>query len=162
MTDQPADPTAIADDLIAAVEADYASAGVTLPTRRIVIAGTSAAWDCEQLTVNLQRLYVGLPGQEAGSAVPWQRSVMSMQLLVQLVRKAQGTLANAPRGRLPSSSKLEADAAAYFRDARLLAGALHAWQKSKPNGSVKAGPVVPTEQQGEYVGLSAFVDVLLA
>jgi hypothetical protein len=88
--------------------------------------------------------------------------VFSMQLLVQLVRKAQGTLANAPRKQFPSVSSLQADAVVYFRDARLLAGALHGWRKTQVPRSNKIGPVIAPEQQGEYLGLSAFVDVLLA
>lgn len=161
MPDVPIDPKAIADGVLAAVVTAFADVAVTLPGRQYVGAGLLPAWDRDQLTVHLQRVYAGTPGQEQGQAVPWQHGILSMQLLVQLVRKAQGTLASAPRRSMPSRDSLSSDAVTYFRDAQLLAGALQTWKRSRKQGSAKVGPVVAPEQQGEFVGLSAFVDVLL-
>jgi hypothetical protein len=158
----PADPTAIAQSLLDVVVATFGTASVELPTRKTLTAGGLPAWDTDQLTVSLQRVYVGLPGQERAGNVEWRYDVFSMQLMVQLVRKASATLANAGRGRLPTTDKLGADATVYFRDARLLAAAIHTWRRDRPKGTTAGGVVVPPEQQGEYLGLSGFVDVLIA
>lgn len=162
MTDLPVEPQAIADSVLAAVVAAYTAASVELPARQLVLGGGLPAWDTEQVTVNLTRVYVGMPGQEQGAPVAWQRQMFSAQLLVQIVRKARGTLANAPRRSMPAAADLATDATTFFRDARLLAGALHDWTKSRKPGTVKAGPIIAPEQQGEMLGLSAYVEVLLA
>lgn len=162
MVDQPRDPYTIAQSIMAAVVAQFTAASVDLPDRQVIEAGGLPAWDVDQLTISLQRIYAGLPGLEQGQPVVWQHGVFSAQLLVQLVRKAKGTLANAPRKQMPRVQDLEADAVAYFADARLLAGGLHVWRKGQEQRSTKVGPVIAPEQQGEYLGLSALVDVLLA
>lgn len=162
MVDQPRDPHAIAQSLLAGVVAGFADASVTLPKRQVILAGGLPAWDTEQLTISLEVIYPGLPGAERGQPVPWQQNVFTGRLLVQLVRKATATLANAPRKQMPSAEQLAADGETFMRDARLLAGAIHTWQRSQRPGTVAGGHVVAPQQQGEMLGLSATVDVLLA
>lgn len=162
MVDQPRDPFAVAESLFDGVVAAFGDVSVKLPDRQVILAGGLPAWDAEQLTVSLQRIYAGMPGAQRGTAVPWQHGMFTGTYLVQLVRKATATLANAPRRGLPSKEQLAADGQTFMRDARLLAGALHTWKKTQRQGTVAIGDVVAPEQQGEMLGLSGVVDVLLA
>ena len=164
MVDQPRDPYAIATSILDGVVTCFADANVTLPARQVVLGGGLPAWDTEQLTVSLgpSGITAGMPGVTQGQPVPWQHGMFTAQFLVQLVRQATATLANSPRKQMPSAAQLAADGQTYMRDARLLAGALHTWHKTQRQGTVHVGPVIPPEQQGEMLGLSALVDVLLA
>lgn len=162
MGDGPRDPFTVAQSLLAGVVAGFGGADVALPARQVVTAGGLPAWDTEQVTVSLQRVYAGMVGAEQGQATPWQHGMFTGTFLVQLVRQAKATLANAPRRKMPSVEDLAADGETFMRDARLLASALHTWKRGQQQGTVKVSPIVAPDQQGEMLGLSAFVDVLLA
>lgn len=64
-----ADPrlSTLADSILTAVNTVFAAAGVTLPARQYVHTG-AVAWDCEQVTVSLGRLFTGLPQGETPGA----------------------------------------------------------------------------------------------
>lgn len=164
-TDQPADVATVATAILDSVTAGFADLSIDLPARQTLIAGALPAWDTDQLTVALQRVFAGLPGAEQGAATPWQHGTFTAVFEVQLVRKARATLAGAPRKQMPSVTQLAADAAVYMRDVRALAGALHTAKRTGSirtgQGKVKVAPVRTLEQQGEYLGIAAEVQVAL-
>lgn len=165
MTDLPVDPYTVAQAILQAVVDGYADAAVALPDRQLVIGGALPAWDAPQVTVALQRIYEGLIGQEQGQAALWQHGILVAAYQVQVVRKARATLANAPRRSTPATEDITADGEQYMLDARTLSGALAAAKRAgtiRPGQrKVKTGPVTSLEQQGEYLGLAATVEVQL-
>jgi hypothetical protein len=52
------------DQILANLESAYQSYNVPLPTRRYWLIG-DPAYDCEQATVSLMQMYLGMPGDEA-------------------------------------------------------------------------------------------------
>jgi hypothetical protein len=166
VTELAVDPHAVATSLLQAVVDGFAGQSVALPSRQVLIAGVRSAWDGEQVTVALQRVYVGLPGQEQSAAGPWQQGVFTGEFAVEIVRKATATLANTPRRLLPGADKIGNDAQVFMQDVRILAAALHTAKRTgalrSGTGKVRIGPVLALEQQGELYGCGSVVDVVLA
>lgn len=164
------DPYEIAVNLLTAVTTGYADTGIELPEHRVAVAGSLPAWDGPQLTVTLQRIYIGLPGVEEGARpLPNQQASIVGDFQVQLVRKATATLANAARRTLPTVTQLDLDAQLFMLDAKTLTRALQAARKAgtitgsgrSEYGRVKISATSSSEQQGEYLGMGANVQVLL-
>lgn len=164
------DPYEIAVNLLTAVTTGYADADLDLPEQRVIVAGSLPAWDGPQLTVTLQRIFIGLPGVEEGARpLPHQQASIVGDFQVQLVRKADATLANAARRTLPTAAQLDLDAQMFMLDARTLTRALQAARKAgtitgfgrSDYGRVKIGATSSSEQQGELLGVGANVQVLL-
>lgn len=58
----------LARDVLDVVVAGFSAAGVDLPARQYVQAG-EVAIDCEQVVVEIGRVFLGLPGQEVASGL---------------------------------------------------------------------------------------------
>lgn len=168
----PLDPYTVATNILTVVAAGFTDPNNPLPTRQVVIAGSLPAWDTDQLTVALQRIPIGLPGsEEAARPLPNVQASVYGEFQVQLVRKANATLANSPRRNLPLATQITSDAQQFMSDAITLSRALLNGRRTggytstggrpEPLGKVKIGPVLASEQQGEYLGMGATVSVLL-
>lgn len=136
--------------LLRLVQEGFAALGVDLPARQYVAPGAIAAYDDEQLTVNLGRVYLGRPGAED----PLIRlNVFSADLSVTILRKSAMMGA---RGSAPLPEDEQAVAQVQMKDMQTLAEVL---------GTVRTGytytdlgtpfainPVLPYGPEGGLVG----------
>lgn len=120
----------------------YGQAGLPLPDRRYVAAG-STVHDCEQLTVSLAQMYMGAPGDQAQTAVQCD-AMRSAMVTIELVRCIPVTGRTAP-----TVEQIEAAADAQMIDAWMLLEAATAVASSHGFGGLLAD-VTPGEAQGGF------------
>lgn len=92
-----------------------------LPTRQYVVPGITAAYDCEQLTVTVVQVAVGVPGASIGVPVANCPPLRYATYRVELVRDVPVVDS---QGNPPSASKLDDAAQEVLRDMVLLHQAL--------------------------------------
>lgn len=102
--------TTTAHNTLNAVVAYFATAGIQLPTRQYVSPGIGVlvAMDDEQVTVNLNRIYSGLPGQLATGPVQHMRSQRAAEFAVQIYRDIHG-LVDDNSGVIPTAAEIASD-----------------------------------------------------
>lgn len=161
------DDTKLADTaqtLLEVVAAGLATAGLSVPTRQYVTAG-SVAYDCEQLVVSLERLYPGIPFAD-DPANPVLRCVLlrAASLTVHLVRCIP-VLHDGPRGGtiVPTSDELGASGAGLLTDAlvvpKVIVAAWHANEFLGTCDQMGVREVLPAEPDGGFSGTITRVDV---
>lgn len=76
-----------ANGILEAVQMVYEQENVDLPARQFITVGGpgDTAWDCEQLSVSIEQIYNGLPGQQ-GQAPTTCNEPKTALAIVQLVR----------------------------------------------------------------------------
>lgn len=117
------------------ITAFFASAGVTLPSRRYVNTGAdgSVAYDCEQLTVTASQIYLGVPGEPSFQPTGCMLN-MSGDFIIELVRCApipKETKRNPDKIDLPSVEKMQQAALSRSVDAQILLEAAYALQSTQ-------------------------------
>lgn len=157
------DVAAIAQVILAAVEAHFDAADVELPERRLIAPGAPGeiAWDKPMLAVCLSSLGLGASPGGVGSAPLRVGNQVSASGLRHAVLAAQLTRCDPEpgrNGRLPSREALTDAAVSYMRDAGLLSQALVNVATEiggdLPAGSlVQVGSVDTVGPQGGHVGL---------
>lgn len=140
------------DTILERVVAGFEEYGVELPERRYWTTGQPAA-DCEQLTVTLNQIYVGPPGDEADEP---QRchSPRTAQLDIQVLRCVPSPVG--PRGRAPAAEAIQGSSRSQAIDAWILldlACTLDTWEQD--NFGHQAAPglgVIATVDMGQVEG----------
>lgn len=137
---------ALANGVLDSVVSVFEQAGVTLPERRYIATGETAH-DCEQVTVSLQQLYLGPPGDQ--SETPQRcEAPRTAVLLVEIVR----CIPQPGRNGAPDVAALQATAEQQMIDAYMLleAGATAAdkW------GLGAMADVTPGQPQGQMQAIS--------
>lgn len=77
----------IAQDLLEAVVDVYATAGVSLPDRQVVVEGLPA-WDCESVMVSLRRVFRGLPNIQSAQQTLLCAGVRTAEYHISIIRCA--------------------------------------------------------------------------
>lgn len=140
----------------------FAAAGVSLPERRHLVAGSPRefAWDCEQLTVCLEGIGWG-PASAAATSQPRTgspASATSVRHVILAVTLVRCTPQMDDEGRPPPAAEVDAAAVSSFRDAGLLSQALVTYVSQASSrlaslGSVEAGTVEPIGPSATHHGL---------
>ena len=114
----------VAVAILDAVKAAYLADGTDLPARQYVANG-EVAFDCDQLVVQVPRIFTGLPGAE--QSLPLKlASPVSMQAVVWLLRCVPII---DDGGREPTPEAIQESAQEILRDAALLrTGLIQGWQ----------------------------------
>jgi hypothetical protein len=143
-----------------------AAAQVTLPTRQYVVPGLAAAYDCPQLTVTIQAVQVGVPGQAIGQPIANCQRLRYATYRVELLRKTPTQQGSAP----PSVAKLDESAKEVLRDMEVIHGALLD-QRAKIAGQgnpargvgvpIAIGNATPIGAEGGLAGTRVDIDVPL-
>lgn len=158
-----ADPTALYDlaaAALAAVEAEYATAGVDLPARRYVAEGPPA-YDCEQVVLAFVRLYPGTAFAEDAPGLA-QRAMFprSATLALHIVRCIPVL---SDRGKPPTVPQLDGSAASIMTDVLLAPVSLvRAWHAGAWAGLCETfgiREVIPAEPSGGFGGSITTFDV---
>lgn len=116
--DESAGVVVLLHDILAAVQACYASAGVELPERQIVAASPQPV-DCDQLVVSFGQMYLGFPGDEAQQPVPCD-TAMTVVAEVALARCVARPTTMRGTMKPPTPLALANSAELVLRDAFLL------------------------------------------
>ena len=109
-----------ATDVLEAVRAVFAAAGVDLPDRQYAASAAvgSIAWDCAQLVVGVGRIFPGIPGAEfTGQDLAGCRGPRVQSMAVVLLRCVP---VPDEEGEPPTSAELDTSAAELLADADLL------------------------------------------
>lgn len=153
---------------LAYVVAYFAQAGVALPSRQYLAAGTSqtVAWDCEQVTMCLDNLGWGRSRDVTQLSPSFGKAAS-----VGAERHGEWTLtivrchpAIEESGQLPTVDELEAAAELNWKDMSLLSQALVNFV-AFPNdavpigGSVQAGAVSAVGPEGGYIGVNGTLTI---
>lgn len=152
MKDEALNVVRMLDTILERVVAGFEEYGVELPERRYWTTGTPAA-DCEQLTVTLNQIYIGPPGDEASEPQKCH-SPRTAQIDVQILRcipSPQG-----PRARSISPEAIQAASTQQAIDAWVLldlACELDTWDVPSPTSGVGPGlGVIATVDMGQAEG----------
>lgn len=158
----------LAQDLLAAIEGHFATAGVELPARRCIVPGEprTFAWDCEQLTVALGGVGWG-PAVDISMPTPApgiNAGVFSVRHAVYAATLVRCTPPPNRDGTPPAAEDLHAAGLAFMRDAGLISQALveHVTRvrgSLPPEGKVQAGAVEPVGPSGGLHGLETILAV---
>ena len=110
--------------ILETIQSLFAQAGVTLPQRQYVAAGTegSVAYDTEQMTVTCTSIYLGLPGEPQFQPTGCMLN-MSGDFVVELVRcypVPKETKRNPDKVVIPSVATMNAAASVAKIDAQIL------------------------------------------
>lgn len=147
------------------IESYFTQAGVSLPERRFVAMGdvASQSWDsCEQLTINLTRIYLGTPGE--GEATPQASNcelALAGNFVVQLVRCVPTAKVIGRTGKHLGNVEvedIEASALVQAIDAQLLLEAVRA----TPSVQRVRATVSPSGVQSNMQAVVAEVSISLA
>ena len=141
------------DDILQVVVDRYAHHSVTLPSRQYWMAGQEA-FDCEQLVVSFQQLYIGPPGDEA-TAPQRCNSPRSAVLKATVVREIP---TSSGKGLVPASDKLEQGSYIAAVDAWVLLDCvafLDQWEATGAFGLGVIGTVDIPSPEGGFQAVSA-------
>lgn len=118
MADDPNQLYDLASDLLQAIVDYYAEYAVPLPGRRYV-SGAQPAFDCEQVTVEMVRVFPGLPGvgETAQGNILGCAFVRTVEWQVSIIRCAPTPK---EKGEFPSEDELEGFGHSVLRDAWML------------------------------------------
>jgi len=130
-----------------AVVTGFAVDGVALPERQYVANGAVAA-DCEQLVVQVARIFRGLPGGTEGGTSPCHGPV-SMDVDVHLLRCVPTIEGEGEDVSLPSAVELEASGEELLRDAEILRRSIKPLVDCR---SIVLGNLVPYGPEGGLGG----------
>lgn len=138
----------------------YEQAGIDLPERRYIHYGTVAA-DCEQLTVELNQVFPGLPGEDPSAAQPCAGSTpRTAATTVTIFRKVPTGSGN--RGQDPPTPEaLTATTLILARDSWLLLDAAEEVDQRGHRRGVIA-EVSPIGPSGGYTGVTMTLSVAIA
>jgi hypothetical protein len=123
------------EELLATVVAGFATADVALPSLQYVAPAFSVAYDTEQVTTNLLRIFPGRPGAETGFEYPMEQ-VFTAEIQATIVRRAAVVGA---AGNAPNAAALGADATTFCTDIDTLTATL----LNAVNSKALAAPGVP-------------------
>lgn len=158
----------MAETVLSAVEDHFAAAGIALPERRAIAAGSpvEVAWDCEQLLVLLDSIGWGqaidLSQDSPRTGNPFSAHALRHAVLaVQLVRCTP--VGNA-RNAVPTREALHAAGLQYMTDAGALSQALvEACSRLRAgldrDAHVQAGAITPAGPEGAFHGLQSTVAI---
>lgn len=152
------DPYALCQNLLTQVVEQMTSLGSTLPTTQYVAPGQTVAYDGEQVTANILRVFAGHPGAE--DAVEYAGFVYtSIEMMVVIVRDSptlQDVLGGDPAA--PSAAALQANAQLMAADVQNLTQALVNIRDSNVLGTggmpVHIGPVMTVGPEGGVVAVT--------
>lgn len=159
---------AMAETVLAVIEAHFAAAAIALPDRRAIAAGSSVevAWDCEQLLVMLDSIGWGqaidLAQESPRAGNPFSAHALRHAIFaVQLVRC---TPIGGNRSTVPTRDDLHAAGLQFMTDAGALSQALvEAVSRLRSGLSrdcvVQAGAITPAGPEGAYHGLQSTIAV---
>lgn len=148
--------------------ADPPVEAVDLPDRQYVVPGITAAYDCEQLTVTVLSVAVGVPGAAIGVPIANCSPMRFATYRLELVRCVPTV---DERGDPPKATKLEESAQELLRDLSLLHGAVVAGKPriaARPGEDpaiagigvpIAIGNATPVGSDGGYGGSRVDVDV---
>lgn len=147
--------------VLAVIEAAYATAGVDLPDRRYVTAG-AVAYDCEQLVVSLTRMYPGIAFLEDPAAPVLKATLLrSVTFAVHLVRCIP-TLTEGKTTVWPTPAALNASGEQILQDAYLLpTSVVKAWHDgslSSACDTLGIREAIPAEPMGGFGGMILAID----
>lgn len=159
------DPYQLASDLLTNVVSGMTALGSTLPTVQYVAPGAVVAYDGEQITTNILRLYAGSPGAE--SAFEYGQFItMTAELQVVIVRYTpalQDAIGGAPVA--PSAADMQASAQQMLQDVQNLTQTLVNIISTNALGTrgmpTKVGPVTTEGPEGEVVATVGRLEVPL-
>lgn len=159
MIDQPSTPESQTliinlEELIQVINAEFEQEQVALPTRQYIGVGGAGdtAWDCEQLTVTVEQIYSGLPGQQSQEPVRCDMPHSGV-IIVSLVRCIPGpTQAGRAAPQPPTAEALDAYGRQALVDAWIL---MRAGQTFADTQSFVGGltDVTVSPPQGQYQAL---------
>lgn len=154
----------LAQQVLTAVENQFAASALELPSRRYVAAGEplQIAWDCEQVVVALQGIGWG---QAEDLSVPTPK--VAAQFAVTAVRHAVLSvqiIRCTPTGNrgLPSAADVHAAGLTSMQDAGQLSQALVwliAHLELGPDGHAQAGAITPLGPSGGFHGVEGVLSI---
>jgi hypothetical protein len=154
----PADCEAILGEFVTALEA----AGIDLSCRKYVNPGNLVAWDEQQLTIAVARIYMGEPGMPVGSSLiagQFHQSVSFGLLYLFPVPGLTGNGAFPATADLDAAGKTTAEVASIFWE---VAVNLRVTDKLSPGGgSVVIGPLSTMGPEGGLAGIALQLDMSL-
>lgn len=158
-----------ATSILTAFASELGALGVKVPGTQYVSAGVTvlAAWDTEQLVVNLQEVTQGQPGQPGGGTIHPQALAFFAQFAVLLIRPVSIlTGVGSQIVMTPAAASLNADGVMAIEDASAMTQAainIYANQILEPIGmGFEIGPVNTIGPDGGYCGTRCLVTVSLA
>lgn len=144
------------------LEQGFVAADVDLPDRRTVIPGATSVWDCEQATVSVVRVAVGIPGRELGAQIRNCPPLRFTTLRIEIVRC---TPTQDDQGDPPTAQALDASARQLLRDMDVMDRTARTWQGlaefGGPGVPIAMAGAVPVEPQGGLAASRLDLDVAL-
>lgn len=140
-----------AQALLDAVVAHYATVAVDLPERQYVTDGTPA-WDCEQLTVQMERTFNGLPDQPTVAPLDCLlvRTAIFVIELVRCIPVVEDELGNAV---VPAADEISASARRILGDQALIVNAVVGAQRAGELAGCRGLTIVDWENAEPQGGL---------
>lgn len=136
--------------LLDAVVAGYAAAGVALPPRQFVSDGTPA-WDCEQVTVYVERTFSGTVAAESTSPMNCL-VVRSAQFSIEIAR-CTPVFADGWSDAPPTGDAIEAVAETVLADPMIVANSIVAAQRAGDLAGKDGLSLIEWESLGPQGGL---------
>lgn len=156
------DPYDLCAKLLDLVVEGFKTRDVDLPETRYVAAGGHVAYDGEQVTVNVLRLFSGQPGAERPVQMA-PLSVRSLEMLAAVVRDAPVLDEN---GSAPPVEHLQASARENLLDLVTMRDVMEEIRRDNlmvdgGNTPFIVGPCMPQGPQGGIVAVTCAIQILL-
>lgn len=153
------DPFQLCQTLLTQVTTRMTAYGSTLPTVQYVAPGQTVAYDGEQVTTNVLRVFAGRPGAEDPVEYSSGFIYMSVEMMVVIVRETP-MLEDGVGGAavIPNPTAIQANAQLMLQDAQNLVQSLIDIVEQKALGNygmpVTIGPVTTVGPEGGVVAVT--------